>query len=368
MKNKLKHLFKLGILILGISLFIVSCQKDDDINISDKEINGEKSPFKFSEINESEINQNKNLGRKLKSITNNIKQSKLANANKLIYSSEDDFYIDTDYATYIENTETNYHSYTFPVFRTVKTNNIENVLLSLQADGSYKAMLVTYNLTAQERLDLDNGINISFNDRVNIYSLEDDAFVNDIFSKVLYVDNCVSINYNIIPCLGGFSQEHTSVYNSQIEGQCGGTSMEFVSFDINPACTSGGGGSNNTYNPPNNPSGYDTSSGHGTGGPFNGSGNHTSITKPQLWQEIAMCINSLQQDGNTDNTTLTPEMLAWLQAQPRSITMPISGLLKANSCSEEAQEDIIEFLSIIEEIPDAKFERYEELKDILEDI
>jgi hypothetical protein len=346
MKNKLKHLFKLGILILGISLFNLSCQKDDDINIINKEINGEKSPFKFSEINESQINQNKSLGRKLNSITNNIKQSKLANANKQIYSTEDDFYIDTDYATYIENTETNYHSYTFPVFRTVKTNNIENVLLSLQADGNYKAMLVTYNLTAQERIDLDNGININFNDKVNIYSLEDDAFVNDIFSKILYVDNCVSINYNVIPCDGGYSEEHTSRPNSTLGRDCSGTSTQFVSFSVNPACTSGGAGSNNTYTPPSNPSGYDTSGGHGTGGTFNGSGNHTSMTKPQPWQEVAMCINGAmaQSGGQPDNTTLTPEMIAWLQTQPKFITGPINSNLQAENCSEEAQEQAIEAL------------------------
>ncbi|MGY0392306.1 hypothetical protein ACW5R3_07115 [Bizionia sp. KMM 8389] len=60
-----------------------------------------------------------------------------------------------------------------------------------------------------------------------------------------------------------------------------------------------------------------------------------------------MCINSLQQDGNTDNTTLTPEILAWLQVQPRSITRPIDGLLKANSCSEEAQEEAINLIELL---------------------
>ncbi|WP_426481378.1 hypothetical protein [Chryseobacterium sp. R2ACT005] len=66
--------------------------------------------------------------------------------------------IDTDNVTYIEAGST-FHTYTFNLVRENTTEDapIENLVLSSLPDGTYKELLVTYNFTPQEKLDLLSG-------------------------------------------------------------------------------------------------------------------------------------------------------------------------------------------------------------------
>ncbi|WP_426476110.1 hypothetical protein ACP3T3_12070 [Chryseobacterium sp. CBSDS_008] len=63
--------------------------------------------------------------------------------------------IDTDNVTYIEYGPT-FHTYTFNLDRENAPENapLENLVLSSLPDGTYKELLVTYNFTPQEKLDL----------------------------------------------------------------------------------------------------------------------------------------------------------------------------------------------------------------------
>ena len=70
--------------------------------------------------------------------------------------------IDTDDVVYIEYGP--YHTYTFKINRENAPADapVENLILSLEPDGTYKELLKTYNLTQSDRhqLSLGNGIDL----------------------------------------------------------------------------------------------------------------------------------------------------------------------------------------------------------------
>ncbi|WP_439130758.1 hypothetical protein, partial [Polaribacter sp.] len=60
-----------------------------------------------------------------------------------------------------------HHTYTFEISH----NNpleLQNIVLSLQDDGNYKAFLTTYQITNQERIDLYNGVSVDLSQRTSI--------------------------------------------------------------------------------------------------------------------------------------------------------------------------------------------------------
>ncbi len=290
MNQKLKQHLKTMIFIFGISFFIIGCQKDDDVNTSQQESLTTQNVFKVSKVGKSTIDENSDLLGRLSNLSEKVEQSRLANANKNIYSSEDNFYINTDFATYMENTQTGYHSYTFPVFRTEQTDGIENVLLSLQEGGSYKASLIVYDLNDQEQLDLQNELNVDLTDKITIYSLEDDSFVDDVFSKVLASGDCVGIL--MCPYEG----------NDHPAGQdCIDADRGDLYLDTSMCESGGGGGVGDSDGGDPSDTDTDTSTGHVEAG-GTGSGS-TVVTIPQPWEEVALCLGL--------NSGYTFDMTAW---------------------------------------------------------
>lgn len=84
--------------------------------------------------------------------------------------------------TYIESADGSYHSYTFPVIREIVTDSLENLLLSLQKDGSYSAFLVSYGTTAQEKLDIEDGKPVDLSNRIKFTAMDDHELIADILS------------------------------------------------------------------------------------------------------------------------------------------------------------------------------------------
>lgn len=71
------------------------------------------------------------------------------------YIEEYDFYVDDETAYHI--TYGNYESYTFAINRDQDNGLVENLLLSKQADGSYKASIVSYNLDEADKESIKDG-------------------------------------------------------------------------------------------------------------------------------------------------------------------------------------------------------------------
>lgn len=87
------------------------------------------------------------------------------------------FTINTDKVLYIES-DTNHHSYTFNIQRDNQSANepLENLVLSPLADGTYKELLVSYNLTQQEKHTLLVGGAIDTKDKITVTELTKGTF------------------------------------------------------------------------------------------------------------------------------------------------------------------------------------------------
>lgn len=133
------------------------------------------------------------MSEKLNSFKDKLSKKRNSNQNKMVYSSEFDFYINTDYATYIQKQDDSYHSYTFQITRNNNTEVLENLFLSLQIDGSYKMAIITYDITSQEKINLANGLPIDLSNKITTINIEDGNLIDDIFSKIDH-DEC----YNVI--------------------------------------------------------------------------------------------------------------------------------------------------------------------------
>ena len=163
-KQLLKNYLKLGILLFGISFFLTNCERET--------FEIEKTPnskYFLSRIDLKQIHKNEALIKKIGSIENSIKKTK---SNLKARYENVQFNLNLNSATFIEATDGSYHSYTFYIYNDEGNSNINNIVLSSTENGEYEADLVTYNLTEQERNQIDNGIEIDLIDKTTIKSFD----------------------------------------------------------------------------------------------------------------------------------------------------------------------------------------------------
>lgn len=165
----------------------MSCEFDDYLNHNDNSEQGQKAHFKIEKIKFETFSKNTRLIRKL---DNNKLILKSVKNNKIISASDNSFYINTDYATYIEE-ENGLHSYTFYINRNIENVYLENLVISLEEDGSYKSYIVRYNISGQEFQDMKNNIYVETNNRVSLEIINDDNFINGLSNKIIYTP-CVT--------------------------------------------------------------------------------------------------------------------------------------------------------------------------------
>jgi hypothetical protein len=278
---------------------------------------------------------------KIESLTNKKGKS------KTVYDSINNFSINLEYGKYL--TKGNYHSYTFKITRFVENNLLENLVISLKPDGTYKTTIVSYNFTPEERVKFENG-----------------EFV-DIVNKTAIT---VLDNYN-----------HSSIFNRQTEiiiasdgtcwtpkyGASQGTGWEtivsYTEVDCSDASGSGGSGPSGgyTYTVPDWGS---TTTGNATTGtevitsPTGGGGNST----PKDNQKFVNSLNIDQYDNfsllsvgsqnsifnflfaNNYNTASTAKVKSvlnnlnffWIGEQPAGTDVAIFNYLSQNGFSSES--------------------------------
>lgn len=237
MKQNFKNYPKLGILLFGIAIILVNCQHDDDF----KNINKQNdSPYRISKINYSEVSKNQFVLGKLKG----IREAKYKNQNKTIYSEVYDFEINTDYVTYIESDDGLYHSYTFYIKREVETPILENLLVSLQKDGSYLLTFVTYNTNYQEKTDLEDGKYVDLSEKVTYTKLDDTDLLVELLSTdglLLEVSNKEQACTKIISTFcSAWITDHAYGYYKDTSQPCDGYT-EVVTWQSDGCDTSGTG-------------------------------------------------------------------------------------------------------------------------------
>lgn len=268
MKQKLK--VKL-LIILSISLLFLNCEKDDQIVSSSNHINNSKEKIKT--IYKEEILNNQRISSMLEKVNKSIEKNKI---NRNIYSPEFDFYINTDYATYIESEDGIYHSYTFPLFRDVYSSNIENLVFSLNPDGSYKTVLITYNLTPEEKEKIINGVSINLENKISSIEIDGTSLESNIFGKEFYaggIGDCLGYVVTETSYCGCNEPSHAT----NLTGcQCIETTYDREYF----GCGGSGGGGTTGTGTGTSGSGTGTSGGSTYSGGSGGTGSNPVVSSP----------------------------------------------------------------------------------------
>ena len=179
---------------------------------------------------------------------------------RTVHNTEFDFTVDTNIANYIEYGS--YHSYTFEVNRTIDNGLIENLLLSLQQDGTYRAFLIAYDLTEDEKEQAQNGIDIDVTGKISAVVFADQDWVNTSFQARVDTGGNGSGCVEFVTTTTHYCDDADGdriIDNGQVDGSgCHGnrTTETVTNLIVDLNCLSGGG----------------SGPGPGTGGPEPGTG------------------------------------------------------------------------------------------------
>jgi hypothetical protein len=298
----------------GLVLFFIvvfwGCTKDED---RIENIGFENKPtYTVKRITGKDIEKNVILNKKLREIVT-LQKSNGNIQNRYQFNDELGFYIDTSEANYIELED--YHSYSFSIYRPGSSSKMENLLLSLKADGDYKAIIVSYNITDDELNSLNNSEMIDLNGKITLTSIDfentgsllqgrDIEFEGGLFfnSELGY---CYNLEYETSPGTGWVIEVKEVVVTCPWD--------EPESIDAGPS--TGGGGSGTGGSSGSGSSGGDggtTGSGTGGSGPGgnNGgtSGGNTSDPGDNSDSET-LCVRDSNGNCINDATApLTPKM------------------------------------------------------------
>lgn len=173
-----KNLFLRLCLTMTVVLSFLSCRQDI---LPEQETYNNSGAFQLTSkrISLNEAKHKAKLLPAVKQVETNFKTQSKSNLQGKTVNYANGVSIDTDDVIYIEN-GTGFHSYTF----NIKHENVsadapvENLVLSPLADGTYRELLLTYNLTSQEKQMLENSISIDTHGKVTITELAQGTYNN----------------------------------------------------------------------------------------------------------------------------------------------------------------------------------------------
>lgn len=253
--KKIANLLKLGIFLFGFSMLLWNCQENEE-TIPRAKIENE---FTVTTIGRKQLIKNNVVNNRVEKINNKKQQQKSTETNS------NDFVVIKDFITYIENNDGTYHSYTFPIKRTTTENyNLENLIISLNKDGSYKAVLVTYYFfNEQERNEFKINKGRNYNGEISYKEVTSEGLVSSLLAKE-DVMNCIYVIYE------------SCSYGNHVGGMLDdGSTCPGYTTSFDRVCTSRGGTDDSDTNTPTNPE--DSSNDNDTNG---GSGETGVITFP----------------------------------------------------------------------------------------
>ena len=124
-----------------LSLSILSCQTDHQIEVEEvSQTNTDSKQLKSTKIFSKEVQSNERLN----VVLTKTEKFQPSNFSKTHTNTTFGFTVNTEEAMY--TTRGDYHSYTFEIHREEPNGLLENLLISLQSDGSYKTYLISYAL------------------------------------------------------------------------------------------------------------------------------------------------------------------------------------------------------------------------------
>ncbi len=178
MKKKIKIL----LMLLFVSGFIFnSCDKDFEVDeLLNKNQKSDNSNLKVSKVYFNDFKKNTEL---LNKIAKSIGKNKIEQNQRIVHSTDNSFYIDTDFAYFIED-ENGKHSYTFQMIRQNPLYRLENLILKENDSSGYNLYIAQYDITELEYEQLQNGENPTIINKLNIVPVANNIInTTNIFSR-----------------------------------------------------------------------------------------------------------------------------------------------------------------------------------------
>ena len=321
---------------------VFSCQKEDDSFIKQEHTpQTSKTKYSITKIDYQTVQQNNRLVNSITKIKEQTGTKGSSTQNRLVHSSTYNFYIDTDVATYMENANGSYHSYTFLVIRDNPTVALENILFSLQADGTYKVSIVSYDITESEREALLNRQYIDLTNKIAKEDIDGLELVDDVFNKEVqtsftwsYVCEC-----DISEHIGGVDPNTGNLCN------CVGIQISITNgTGENNDGNNPGGFPDNNENPHEYPDNSDVPDGEnnpGGGVPDSPTTTEEEATTPVV--TIPYAQNLIDCFGLDDYENANLDVSEWIYESDNFFQMrDVSSYVDRNNCSTEAQSFAME--------------------------
>ncbi len=164
----MKKLFAL----FALCVLFFSCEVEYDVDMINEPLDGNTTTNLKSYIYIKEkLEGNGKLQKKIKAIKSSPK-------NKNVVG--EDFTVVTDFATFIISPDSLFHSYTFPILREEDNGMLENLVLTLNEEGGYNALLLSYMLSNEQYNDLVSNIPFDVTDILTITPLENETIIGEV--------------------------------------------------------------------------------------------------------------------------------------------------------------------------------------------
>lgn len=172
----MKQKFILWLSLLAVFNFMLQSCRNDHFLEQETYSNSSKFNLSSKTISLNESKHQLKLIAELDKVQTELKSIK-TNVSGKVVNYGNGVSIDTDNVIYIEN-GSNYHTYTFKINRENAPIDapVENLLLVPLPDGSYRELLVVYNLTAQEKQKILSGIGVDTKGKTTITELTKGTF------------------------------------------------------------------------------------------------------------------------------------------------------------------------------------------------
>ena len=260
-----KNLFLRLCLILMVAVTAYSCRTDQ---FPEQETFNNSSKFQLTSKRIS-LNESKHKSKiipLLEKTTNDLQKVKTSSAFGRTINYGDSISIDTDDVLLMENGP-NYYTYTFNITRKNASPNapVENLVLSPMSDGTYREILVTYNLTEQEKDLIRSGKTLDLKNKTEFRELASGTFSSGMAGRTTCYDY---LDFAYTTCNG--NDHHSNGEAPYPEGPCRGTVTSQLVVVIRTKCeyyqdvtdgsgwmfgsggnpSTGGGSEGNNNNPP----------------------------------------------------------------------------------------------------------------------
>tara|TARA_R110002096_G_C14465534_1_gene712663 strand:+ start:131 stop:1027 length:897 start_codon:yes stop_codon:yes gene_type:complete len=289
-KNKLTKIFKIGILLFGISMLLWNCENNNEINeLYDVSVN-KKLDYTLDKIGYSKLITDQEIKKALPKIKQRFSEGKKQNRqSKKTPQISEHFTIITDsiYKIITKDVITWSFKIETPVLKNsdfenflVKKHNEEfsYFLVSYKKDLETKYKKATLYPISKESLNLDN-LNLA---QKGDYLMDDDTNAGGGCSGKLVYDNCSA---------GGSADGHSPALQRDGITRCSGSPLLYIDFTH---CRNGGSLSLDDipdYNPSDNDNTQNGDSGMSNSGGSTSSNGGTVITSP-VTLECDNCSNS----------------------------------------------------------------------------